>query len=431
MMFQNPSADPASLLSGNSSQDEEQSSQEKQGENGAGEEGPQALDLQVDVGQYVPEPVRPAWEFVSDYPLVLVLLLGALGWGVGKVVQIMVRKVLQQAASRTKTNLDDRLVNLLSAPIIQTTVTLGLILAVTAFEQRTAFDDVIIRILVTLLLYFWARAWLKATHLALEALSRNASRFEVFQPRTVPLFEMGIKIVLVIVFAYLFMRVWGIDGTAWLASAGIIGIAVGFAARDTLANLISGVSIVADAPYKIGDYIVLDTGERGIVTALGIRSTRLLTRDDVEISIPNAVIGNAKITNESGGPWVKQRIRIPVGVAYGSDTDLVVKVLLGVAESNPDIIDRPEPRVRMRAFGASSLDFELMGWIDHPEDRGKVSHDLFMEIDKRFRENEIVIPFPQRDVHLYQQKGTTGSEPNLRDPDAVGGKDDGDEREKD
>ena len=103
---------------------------------------------------------------------------------------------------------------------------------------------------------------------------------------------------------------------------------------QTLANLISGVSIVADAPYKIGDYIVLDTGERGIVTGLGIRSTRLLTRDDVEISIPNAVIGNAKITNESGGPWVLHRIRIPVGVAYGSDTELVVKLLEQVASDN-------------------------------------------------------------------------------------------------
>lgn len=407
MMFQNPSADPTQLLSGNNDQEEDTSSEEGQ------ERETQALELDVDVGQYVPEYARPAFEFLGDYPLVLVLLLGALGWGIGKVIQTMVRKVLDQAARRTRTDLDDRLIKLLSAPIIQTTVTLALIVAVMAFKERTAFVDIIIRILVTLLLMFWARAWLKATHLALEALSKNVSRFEVFQPRTAPLFEMGIKILLVIVFAYLFMRVWGIDGTAWLASAGIIGIVIGFAARDTLANLISGVSIVADAPYKIGDYIVLDTGERGIVTNLGIRSTRLLTRDDVEISIPNAVIGNAKITNESGGPWVKQRIRIPVGVAYGSDTDLVVKVLMKVAEGNPDVIERPEPRVRMRAFGQSSLDFELMGWINHPEDRGKVSHELFMEIDRQFRENGIVIPFPQRDIHLHQLEGKSASEPNL------------------
>lgn len=412
MMFQEPTTDPAELLSGDSGNGDQAAPAAQQAP-------PQALQLDVDVTQYVPEPVRPVWEFLTEYPLVLALLLGALGWGVGKVLQTFVQKVLEQGARRTKTELDDRLIKLLSAPIIQTTVTLALIVAVMAFQNKSDFDEVIIRSLVTLLLFFWARAWFKATHLALHAMSKNVRRFELFQPRTVPLFEMGIKVVLVVVFAYFFMSVWGIDGTAWLASAGIIGIAVGFAARDTLANLISGVSIVADAPYKIGDYIVLDTGERGIVTSLGIRSTRLLTRDDVEISIPNAVIGNAKITNESGGPWVKQRIRIPVGVAYGSDTELVVKVLEGVARENPDIIERPEPRVRMRAFGNSSLDFELLGWIDHPEDRGKVLHEVLLDIDRRFRENGIVIPFPQRDVHMFRQEGTAGSAPNLREPGSI------------
>ena len=422
-MFQESSTDPTQAQPAQAASDTAAQAGEEAAAGGEsapagaapGDDGPQAFELDVDVAQYVPDVVRPGWEFLTDYPLALILLMGALGWGIGKILQVSVNKLLEQAARRTRTDFDDRLLPLISAPIIQTTVTLALIVAVMAFQGQSAMEKITIRVLVTLLLLFWARAWFKATHLALESMSKNVRRFELFQPRTVPLFEMTIKIVLVVIFAYLFMRVWGIDGTAWLASAGIIGIAIGFAARDTLANLISGVSIVADAPYKIGDYIVLDTGERGIVTSLGIRSTRLLTRDDVEISIPNAVIGNAKITNESGGPWVKQRIRVPVGVAYGSDTALVEKVLGSVAADSPDILDRPEPRVRMRAFGQSSLDFELLGWIDHPEDRGRVTHEILLEIDRRFREHSIVIPFPQRDVHFYRQEGTTGSEPNLRE----------------
>jgi small-conductance mechanosensitive channel len=211
---------------------------------------------------------------------------------------------------------------------------------------------------------------------------------------------MGIKLFLLGFLFYLVFVIWGIDATAWVASAGIIGIAVGFAAKDTLSNLISGVSIIADAPYKIGDYIVLDTGERGVVTSLGIRSTRLLTRDDVEISIPNAVIGAAKITNESGGPWVKQRIRVQVGVAYGSDTEKVVQILEEIAEGNAGIVEQPMPRVRMRGFGDSSLNFELLGWISSPEERGLVMHQVLMEIDRRFRESDIEVPFPQRDLHI-------------------------------
>ena len=156
-------------------------------------------------------------------------------------------------------------------------------------------------------------------------LAARKDHSELIQPRTMPMFEITIKIVLVALAGYLLLLIWGVDPTAWLASAGVIGIAVGFAARDTLANLFSGLFIVADAPYKIGDYIVLDTGERGEVTHLGIRSTRLLTRDDVEVTIPNAIIANAKIINESGGPWEKHRIRLPVGVAYGSDAKQVIE----------------------------------------------------------------------------------------------------------
>ena len=112
-----------------------------------------------------------------------------------------------------------------------------------------------------------------------------------------------------------------------------------------MANLFSGVFILADAPYKIGDFVVLDSGERGEVTHIGIRSTRLLTRDDVEVTIPNAVMGNTKIINESGGPHEIQ-VRVQVGVAYGGDIDLVREVLMNIAEMAESVCDDPEPRVR-------------------------------------------------------------------------------------
>ena len=209
-----------------------------------------------------------------------------------------------------------------------------------------------------------------------------------------------IKLMLTGLFIYLFFLVWGIDATAWVASAGIIGIAVGFAARDTIANLISGVSIVADAPYKIGDYIVLDSGERGVVPSLGIRSTRLMTRDDVEVSIPNAVIGTAKIINESGGPKVRHRIRIPIGVAYDSDIDQVIDTLKEIAADNEIVVGEPAPRVRIRGFGDNAINLELLGWIRRPADRGLAIHRLNHAIIHRFRERDIQIPFPQRDLHF-------------------------------
>ena len=168
------------------------------------------------------------------------------------------------------------------------------------------------------------------------------------------------KIIIIGAGIYFLFIAWQTDPTAWLASAGIIGLALSFAAKDSLANLFAGAFILADAPYKLGDFIILDSGERGKVTAIGLRSTRMLTRDDVEITIPNAVMGNTKITNESGGPYEKERIRIRVGVAYGTDVDRVEELLLNIALSHEEIVNMPEPRVRFRAFGESSLNLELL-----------------------------------------------------------------------
>ena len=173
-----------------------------------------------------------------------------------------------------------------------------------------------------------------------------------------------------------------------------------FAAKDTLSNLFAGVSIMMDAPYKTGDFIILESGERGVVTDIGLRSTRILTRDDIEITIPNGVIGNGKIINEAGGPTSQHRIRVAVGVAYGSDVDQVIEVLEKVAADNNDVLASPAPRVRFRQFGDFSLDFELLGWIAKSIDRGRVKHELNCAVYKALNKNNIEIPYPQTDLHV-------------------------------
>ena len=224
----------------------------------------------------------------------------------------------------------------------------------------------------------------------------------LIRTQTRPLFQNLAYIVVLIIAVYLIFRSWNVDMTAWLASAGIAGIAIGFAAKDTLANLFSGVFILADGPYKIGDYVVLDSGERGKVTHIGIRSTRLLTRGDVEITIPNAVMGNTRISNESGGPYEKFRIVVQVGVAYGSDIDQVKAILMDVAEKESEVCTEPEPRVRFRSFGNSSLDVELLCWVESPEVRGRVLDALNTIIYKRFNAENIEIPYSKHDVYIKE-----------------------------
>jgi small-conductance mechanosensitive channel len=360
----------------------------------------QALALDAEIMTWVPESLQPWLDTLAEYPVLLVVILAAVGYFTGKFLQLILTRLITRLTSRTETDFDDKLIMLARRPVLMTTIMLSLLLATALLTLPQGLHDFLIRLLATLLLLSWARAALKTVHMTLELIATNHERFEIVQERTIPLFAMTFKILLVGTVAYFLLLIWGINLAAWLATAGVIGIAVGFAAKDTLANLFAGIFIVADAPYKIGDYVVLDSGERGAVTALGMRSTRLLTRDDLEITIPNAVIANAKIINESGGPWEKERIRIPVGVAYGSDVDQVCDLLKKIALEHPEIIRDPAPRVRLRAFGPSSLDFELMGWIDHPELRGRIRHELHMNIYKGFAAEGVKIPFPQQDIHV-------------------------------
>ncbi len=359
---------------------------------------PQLFDAEIMA--WVPDALRPTLHLLADYPILLIIILVSIGYALGKLFQLILARGLTRLTRKTRSDFDDRLIELARRPVLMTPLILSLLLTASVLALPEGMHNFTVRLLTTLLLLSWARAALKTVHILLEIISNNHERFEIVQERTIPLFEMTLKILLVGAVAYMFLLIWGINPTAWLASAGVIGIAVGFAAKDSLANLFAGIFIVADAPFKIGDYIVLDSGERGAVTHLGMRSTRLLTRDDVEITIPNAVIANAKIINESGGPWEKERIRIPVGVAYGSDVDEVCELLKNIALAHPEIVKDPAPRVRLRAFGTSSVDFELMGWIDHPELRGRIRHELHMNIYKEFARNGIVIPFPQQDVHV-------------------------------
>ncbi len=358
--------------------------------------------------EWLPEALEGAWWLLATYPILLALTLAVGGVALGFSARAFLLFWGLKVTRRTTTDLDEKLLRIGGMVVALVLGYLGLAAAIQVLPLGERTAEIAIRVLVSFLILQLMRMGLKASHVGLGILSTVRDRFAIVEERTLPLFDLATTALIVAFAAYALLMVWSIDPTAWLASAGVVGIAVGFAARDTLANLFAGFFIIADAPYKLGDYVVLDTGDRGEITNVGIRSTRLLTRDDVEIVIPNSEMANSKIINETGGRWVKYRCRLKVGVAYGSDVDQVVSVLDEVAREHETVCRDPSPRVRMRGFGDSSLDFELLCWIDHPSERGRVTHELYMEIYRALDRAEIEIPFPQRD--LWVRGGLPGSE---------------------
>ena len=180
--------------------------------------------------------------------------------------------------------------------------------------------------------------------------------------------------------------------------AGALGVGIGFGLQGIVNNFVCGLILLFERPIKVGDYIQL--GEQwGEIRRIGLRSTLVRTFDNSEIVVPNSDLVSNQVTN-----WTlsdrKSRITLPVGVAYGSDVTLVMRTLLESVKDNPLVLKIPDPQVVFSGFGESSLDFRLLAWILDVDSRLRAQTEILQEIDRRFRELGIEIPFPQRDLHL-------------------------------
>jgi MscS family membrane protein len=352
--------------------------------------------------------LRPYLGYFGDRVWIQALVIIIVSLLIAWIFNRFIISTLKNLASKTKIGFDNQLIDLLHGPIYTSVILIGLALSANILNLGDVFEFVVFSSLQTIAYFVWTVFLLRVTKIVLRHIAQDERHIGILHPQTLPLFENIANITIFVLAIYIIFTAWNVDMTAWLASAGIVGIAVGFAAKDTLANLFSGVFILADAPYKIGDFVVLDSGERGEITHIGIRSTRLLTRDDIEVTVPNSIMGNTKIRNESGGPAEKHRIRIAVGVAYGSDIDKVREILMNIALADEDICRDPEPRVRFRAFGASSLDFELLCWIDQPILRGRMIDNLNCQVYKRFIEEKIEIPYSKHDLYIKEMPKSGG-----------------------
>ncbi|PKL47493.1 MAG: hypothetical protein CVV42_12890 [Candidatus Riflebacteria bacterium HGW-Riflebacteria-2] len=179
---------------------------------------------------------------------------------------------------------------------------------------------------------------------------------------------------------------------------GALGVGIGFGLQNIVNNFASGLILLFERSIKVGDVVQIN-GEWGLIKNLGLRATVVETFDRSELIVPNSDLVSATVTN-----WTltdrQVRLIIPVGVAYGSDVDLVTRLLLQITEENPVVMKFPAPIVLFLNFGASSLDFELRCWVADIDKRLTIKDEINREIDRLFREHNIEIPFSQHDLHI-------------------------------
>jgi len=328
------------------------------------------------------------------------------------ILYYFIKIILIGLAKKTKTLFDDRLIAIVRRPFLFIIILYGAVNSVFKLHITIGLQFYILRISIFVFFIVGIYIIYKVYNETLEALAmKKGGETSMFGAVLRPILKkIGITIIIVGGFVFA-LSASGVEITALLAGAGVMGLVIAFAAQDTLSNFFSGIHLLLDRPFKIGDVIYLEPGNYCRVENVGMRSTRLYSIFDHELIImPNNAVANQKIINVVK-PDAKIRKKISVSVAYGTDLKKVSKILIEIAKNHPNVIKEKgfEPIVRLVNFGESGIDFIVSLWIDEVMNQWEVLSDVRMEIDAHFKKEHITIPFPQRTVWLNQINQSTPS----------------------
>ncbi|MBW4494219.1 MAG: mechanosensitive ion channel [Oscillatoria princeps RMCB-10] len=207
------------------------------------------------------------------------------------------------------------------------------------------------------------------------------------------------------------LQVWGLDISSLTIVASALGVGIGFGFQDIAKNFASGIVLLFERRLVVGDFV--EVGRyTGTIERIGARSTVIRTVDNISIIVPNSRFLETEVINWSHHNSVS-RLQLPVGVAYGSDVQVVREALLEAAKEQEGILSFPPPQVFFKGFGESDLNFHLLVWIKEPSKQYLFKSDLYFRIEELFRQRQIQVPFPQRDLHLRSESLPLGLSPQL------------------
>jgi MscS family membrane protein len=328
--------------------------------------------------------------------LALLALTFLISWLVVRVGSRTARKL----ASRTTTDLDDKILDIIERPLRRLIVVIGFYLAV----QELPFPGKIGVIIAGILLIYLAWAAVRvATQLSLLVLVTYGHKVddeigkERFEKDYLPLLSKVMGTVFFVVALIYVLHHFGQNVTSLVAALGIGGAAIGLAAKDTLGNMFAGFVILIDRPFRPGDKVKLLTGEIGEVIEVGTRSTRLKLLDQNMLIVPNAELVNTRVVNLSY-PAHATQATLELKVAYGSDVEAVKQLVLEVVKAQPEVVAEPPPAVIFSSFGDHALIVTLTYVISQFGDAVKVQDRVRVAVYRKFAESGVKIPFPTREI---------------------------------
>ncbi len=344
------------------------------------------------------------WTFFNDYAYFRVSLIAAASYLIAKFLSSALTKLIKNISQRLRFNLGEEIALLLESPLFYFIFLNGLILVVVFSEFNETPHFVALSVLKSLLIIVLSASLLRIVKLFLQKAADNAESNTLIQPQTLPLFKNTALIFVLTGAIHQIFSVWGVDMTALLASAGIAGLAIGMASKDMLSDVISGILIMTDSPYKINDTVELESGLRGMITNIGIRSTRILTKDNVEIIIPNTMMSNTQITNESSAESQGIRLKLVFSTAAGTDPEHIRTLLINIADHNENVLHEQAKKVQVLEFNERCTTFRLMFWIKEASLRGATMTQLREDIYTQLLQENIPFASPtEREISITSQ----------------------------
>lgn len=328
------------------------------------------------------------------------LLILTFFWLLAQCAVAFLNKWGKRLASFTATDLDDRLLQRIIPHVSRLLVIMGIYLAIRSLPLHEKLvlivSGLVFMAMVVIIFNLIYHALDELIKWYLSGL-QDQDGSALMSRQMVPVAEKVISIFLMGTALIVILKHFNYDIFSLITALGIGSLAIGLAAKDTLAHMISGFTLMLDRPFQIGDRIKLSSGLVGDVVDIGLRSTKIQGLDTTITIIPNSDLCNSALVNMVRPTAVIQG-RITVGVGYGSDIDNVKALLLEIARDNKEVVDEPSPLVLFTAFGDSALNLLFLFWVGDPARIGLVTDQLNCSILNRFRAEKIEIPFPIRTV---------------------------------
>ena len=334
------------------------------------------------------------WQLFNEYIYLQIILLTSIFYFIAKIISATITGTISSLSNYFSFKFGHKLAKLLKSPAFYLSFLIGLIFTTFSVEITESTQTIVLSIIKSAIIVISALSTSKIMGELLQYKAENASAKDFIQMAMLPLLKNSFLIFMIIIAIHQVFAVWGIDMAAILAAAGIAGLAIGMAAKDMLSDVIAGILIMTDQPYSAGQTIELNSGTRGMIMEIGLRSTRILTKDNIELIIPNNNMGNTEIINESSSKKEGIRLKLLISTAAGVDVDYIRSMLIEILDQQESLMPENANKVLLVDFNDNVTTFCLVFWVSDPGLRGSVPAQIREDVYKKFLAENVPLGKP-------------------------------------